>query len=987
MSLIHSPRLPSVTTARYASQRHDDVPGTCAEPTRQDAILLGQRTLGNQAVLRALTGASADSAEREANRIGDSVADAATRTAGSAVLSNVASERRGLTPRERLEAFLGWHLPASRVPVGVGAAEETRKRGAGAVTGRRDEPPTGEVADTVPRLVHEVLSSPGRPLDAGTLFLMERRFSRDFSRVRLHSGATAEQSARDLNAQAYTVGTNIVFGAGQLAPETPRGQRLIAHELTHVVQQSGSTPAVQRQPDPAKKGTPGKKTPAAPAPKPRDAEAEVRAIMSGRSAPKAKKDLGSWLDTHPADVAVAERVLLDRAAAATGEREWELLGDLLGEVFARDPHAEAPRVALRDQAEASTNAVWEQYASAAAIAAIYQWAGDSSERNRLLSKLSTKEEKANRAKQLSQLRNESSKLLVDLRTERTQLMKNMQHSLAVLPLRASASFTPVPEQDLVSRLLHQMERGIAHAEGIRRQTYEAFSARTPERETTAEIARLDKQRDEAEANVSAAHRELDDAKKLSGAGVTAKVGAATAKVKKAEDRKKAIAAGRAKATPAAARTIKYREDPQETKRVDAALDEFTRSRNAFLGLQAAKLPSFKSLADDGASWWVYWQFIKNARDGFEGFAMESTLRPALLARNKMISRPETTGIQASTSPDTYSGHGWGQYDLNAPAGTKIDVIEPPGIDLSQVLGGKPRMFEWIGSRVSTVFGQDPRQTEKDVLDKLAYGFFGRDRAFEKKIEQADLDKSGLPENRTPEPNRLVAGLLYRSTVAGGELEIEDQLVALRSDLEVLLEDSPEFAGLRVDENEEILTETFDASAGDFGTANLLNRAAFVAAGTRGGIPASALTAFNAAITRILKEDSSFTRAVFTLMKTRLEDLRSQGGVEAGHLGVLDWAGPSVYVLHHYRLKGGAEEAWIRVIYLHLHKVDASVGKMSKDPLTVGEVGSGGNAISPHVHMSIAIFRTEPSWNTPPVDYIDPTDFFGMVPRTPFKTAP
>jgi hypothetical protein len=987
MSFIHSPRLPSVTTSRHGPQRHDDISGTRAGPTRQDAILLGQRTVGNQAVLRALTGASADSAEREADGIGDSVADAAARTMGSAVRGKVASERRGLTPRERVEASFGWHLPASRLPVGIAAAEETREQGAGAATGRSGEQPTGEAADTVPRLVHEVLSSPGRRLDTETRSLMERRFNRDFSRVRLHSGATAEQSARDLNAQAYTVGNNIVFGAGQLVPETPRGQRLIAHELTHVVQQSASGPAVQRQPDPAKQSPPGKKTTAAPAPKPRDPDAEVRAIISGGSAPKAKKDLGSWLDAHPADVAVAERVLLDKAAASTVEREWGLLGDLLGEVFARDPHADAPRAALRDQAKASTNAVWEQYASAAAIAAIYQWSGDSSERNRLLSKLSTKEEKANRAKQLSQLHDESSKLLKDLRNERTQLMKNMQHSLAVLPLRASATFTPVPEQDLVSRLLHQMERGIAQAEGIRRQSYETVSAPTPESETRAEVARLDKQRDEAEANVGAAERELDDAKKLTGAGAAAKVRAATAKAKTAEDRKKAVAAGRAKATPAAARAIKYREDPQETKRVDTALAEFTRARNAFLGVQAANLSSFKSLADDGASWWVYWQFIKNSRDGFEGFAMESTLRPALLARNKMISRPETTGIHVGTSPDTYSGHGWGQYDLNAPAGTKIDVVQPTDIDLSQVLGGKPRVFEWIGSRVNTVFGQDPHQTEKDVLDKLAYGFFGRDRAFEKKIEQTDLDKSGLPENRTPEPNRLVAGLLYRSTVAGGELEIEDQLVALRSDLEVLLEDSPEFAGLRVDENEEILTKTFDASAGDFGTANLLNRAAFVAAGTRGGIPAPALTAFNVAITRILKEDSSFTRAVFTLMKTRLEDLRSQGGVEAGHLGVLDWAGPSVYVLHHYRLKGGAEEAWIRVIYLHLHKVDAKVGKMSKDPLTVGEVGSGGNAISPHVHMSIAIFRTEPSWNTAPVDYIDPTDFFGMVPRTPFKTAP
>jgi hypothetical protein len=67
---------------------------------------------------------------------------------------------------------------------------------------------------------------------------MEQRFSYDFSRVRVHSGGIAEQSALDVNADAYTVGNDIVFGAGRFAPATQEGRRLIAHELTHVVQQS-----------------------------------------------------------------------------------------------------------------------------------------------------------------------------------------------------------------------------------------------------------------------------------------------------------------------------------------------------------------------------------------------------------------------------------------------------------------------------------------------------------------------------------------------------------------------------------------------------------------------------------------------------------------------------------------------------------------------------------------------------------------------------
>ncbi|HEX8397449.1 MAG TPA: DUF4157 domain-containing protein [Pyrinomonadaceae bacterium] len=79
----------------------------------------------------------------------------------------------------------------------------------------------------------------------------------DLSNVRIHTDARAAESARAVNALAYTIGNNIVFGAGQFAPGTQRGQHLIAHELTHVVQQSGNiSPKIQRQPDNDKEETP-----------------------------------------------------------------------------------------------------------------------------------------------------------------------------------------------------------------------------------------------------------------------------------------------------------------------------------------------------------------------------------------------------------------------------------------------------------------------------------------------------------------------------------------------------------------------------------------------------------------------------------------------------------------------------------------------------------------------------------------------------------
>ena len=103
----------------------------------------------------------------------------------------------------------------------------------------------------VPPAVHEALRSAGRPLDPTVRSFMEPRFGHDFSRVRIHSGATADRSARDLNALAFTVGNQIVFGPGEFAPETREGRSLLAHELTHVIQQTGATPTpgvVQRAP-------------------------------------------------------------------------------------------------------------------------------------------------------------------------------------------------------------------------------------------------------------------------------------------------------------------------------------------------------------------------------------------------------------------------------------------------------------------------------------------------------------------------------------------------------------------------------------------------------------------------------------------------------------------------------------------------------------------------------------------------------------------
>ncbi|MFO0699075.1 MAG: DUF4157 domain-containing protein [Nitrospira sp.] len=112
----------------------------------------------------------------------------------------------------------------------INAVSPRIQRFTGHTTGKADAPAS----------VDRVLASSGRPLESELQHDMGQRFGYDFSHVRVHTGSDAQQSARDVNAHAYTVGHNVVFGTAEFSPETHAGRRLIAHELTHVTQQSGA---------------------------------------------------------------------------------------------------------------------------------------------------------------------------------------------------------------------------------------------------------------------------------------------------------------------------------------------------------------------------------------------------------------------------------------------------------------------------------------------------------------------------------------------------------------------------------------------------------------------------------------------------------------------------------------------------------------------------------------------------------------------------
>src|SRR5262249_2656805 len=105
---------------------------------------------------------------------------------------------------------------------------------------KRYSPPSVAVIDEAPKLVHDVLHSPGQPLDPASRAFFEPRFGYDFSRIRVHADREAARSARAIGALAYTVTNHIVLAEGSNSPPSS-GDVVFAHELAHVVQQGGAS--------------------------------------------------------------------------------------------------------------------------------------------------------------------------------------------------------------------------------------------------------------------------------------------------------------------------------------------------------------------------------------------------------------------------------------------------------------------------------------------------------------------------------------------------------------------------------------------------------------------------------------------------------------------------------------------------------------------------------------------------------------------------
>ena len=186
-----------------------------------------QQGIGNQAVQARLqpklvVGPSGDRYEQEADRVADQIVRDAS--APAPTVEPLPPARPSVAQRDC---------------VGCDDDEAVQRKPLTADPAAHPEPAAPE--PTIAR-------GAGRPLPGVTRTDFERRFGHDFGDVRLHTDGQAAESARAVRAHAYTVGRDIAFAAGQYAPETSAGRHLLAHELTHVVQQSGGAAAARPAP-------------------------------------------------------------------------------------------------------------------------------------------------------------------------------------------------------------------------------------------------------------------------------------------------------------------------------------------------------------------------------------------------------------------------------------------------------------------------------------------------------------------------------------------------------------------------------------------------------------------------------------------------------------------------------------------------------------------------------------------------------------------
>jgi hypothetical protein len=808
----------------------------------------------------------------------------------------------------------------------------------------------------------------GRPLDAHTRGAMESRFGHDFGRVRIHTGPEANRSAAGLAAHAYTLGLDVYFQEGRYRPDHPAGRALLVHELEHVVRAGPRGPEVPKlQPQ-----------------DPVDFEAKIKEILAAKGG--RDTSLRKFVQAHPTSIGTAERLLAGKAVDA------KTTVALLGVLFKLDAKSEE-RVAeltrsntrdLRWQARLTTRNMWKNYEAAAYQYAFVQWTKKRLEEEKKKRPRLPKGSPPPAPTPVEQQLEAWGKKAQDMLDQSTAARKTLldASNAALADMMKAAQPVPYVQGDVLEDLSKTINGTISEA---RRERIHSFDdlALLELRETPAVTRQLAAARNQL-IKAREAEKKAADARS---ALETAPAGETAAQKRRREGR--LPGAKRAEATAATGRTRAERaltpegagdpdvkaflrsQDPATRaaaeQRLDAAKTLRNRKLKPVIPVTSLSGVDRMALLDQEQRWWIYHTALNSLESGFPSFTMEYTVRGILTQSTAVAENRKALGVDFNVGIDTYSGHGEGQYDIHVPAGADITAIRPDTVDLTLIFPktGSKRIFERVSSEVFSAAVLKPEDGDEDVLAKLVYGFFGREVTDRAKMKTFLDTGSGL--RPSPDASRIVGAVVLDNVVAGSppSTAVETARQEIRAALETALHAELRKLKTPVDIADDVkILQTVDASSGWFGGASMVTKEAREAIRAVLGKKASAENLVFETTRRIVLTDATVADPV----KKLLSDLLANGKGNR--------SGPWVTLLHKYREIGKGTEAWIAVDYRHLHSVAAQAGANIESGAAIGQVGSSGNSVSPHIHMAINVYDRNPRERGSKVlGFLLPLDFF------------
>lgn len=876
----------------------------------------------------------------------------------------------------------------------------------------------------------------GRPLDPWVRAPMEARFGHDFGRVRIHTGPDAAERASTLGANAYTLGLNVYFGAGRYRPDHPVGQKLIAHELEHVVRAGSAGPAIPMlDPDPAA-----------------DQEEKLRQILARGK--KGASDLRKFVDAHPGSIEIAERLLVvDKVIGP------QATVALLRVLFKKDTASE-DRVAelmrkstsdLRVAAADTTSAMLKNYEDAAFAYAVVQWTTKRRDEEKAKRPKPPKPPKGEKApppeltpeeKQFEAWRVEAQERFEALAAERKTLVS--ESNAALQKMIKAAEPVPYAQGDILETLAEEGHGIVDEARRTRIRTFEDVSLVTHEKSASVakklaagekaiaaaraeeEKARLKREKLEPAPEPEPATAPATTTAPVDPSAPPPKETRAEAAKRKAAERaeaarkkaaEKALAAAKKAEEKATAKRekaekaitlegvrdseLKYFLESQDPAIRQAAEDRLAEERVVRQARLEGKLPTateeagldLATLLDDKQLWWIYHTALNNIGNGFASFSHEKTLLGLVTQRSAVSKNRQALGVDSSLSVGTYHGHGEGQYDINTAAGKDIKAVQPEKVDLTRAVGRlkgstERRIYDHVSTEVYSFSEIKPEDADEDVLAKLAYGFFGRNWKDRDKMSDylaasaEDRKKLSKPD---PDASRIVAGLVFEKTITGATLSTE--VATARRDIRAKLETalhaelkklSP---AVNIPDNVRIL-DTVDASAErQYGGISMITKDAYDAfwalpatgkAKTK-PYPEKNKEKVKDVVFEVVRRVALKDPAVSAPLEKLIADLLAKGRGNR--------SGPHVTLIHHYREPATGKEAWIEVDYRHLLAVSVSKrGAALNAEDVIGKVGSSGNAVSPHIHMAIRVYEKDPRKSTREnparvIGYLMPLEFF------------